>query len=51
MCLGAWPGLSNVLSIRIQCDCTELAGIAGHAPCTSTGLLESAHLNKMSVLL
>lgn len=49
MCLGAWPGLPVVLSVRIQCDCVEKAGMAGHAPCTPTGLLESAHLTKMSL--
>lgn len=49
MCLGAWPGLPVVLSVRIQCECIERTGMAGHAPCTPTGLLESAHPTKMSL--
>lgn len=51
MCLGAWPALSVALSVRIECDGIEKVVMAGHAPCTSTGHLESAHLNKMSLLL
>lgn len=49
MCLGACPGLPVVLSVRMQCNCVEEAGMAGHAPCTPTGVLESAHLAKMSL--
>lgn len=51
MCLGAWPGLSVALSVRTECDDIEKVVMPGHAPCTPTGHLESAHLNKMSLLL